>query len=283
MDESIKQFMEDKSLDARETIIARITNDISSKSYDLVELVQRMGLYLVSSDPFQRADAISLLCSVAERITMDFKSSSVILEFLAERLHDQMRYSQSLVTLSKGDYFTAEFAETLIKRIFAELSVQSFPQGVRSNVFKIFHYLLSKYDTDTLDTLAKSIPHLKSRQMKDVSMKFWEYLQNSTFGQINGDEFTSVAGVVEACVKRLSAEPRKPGQPAALDEFLLNFVKETLSNLRNSETTRLDEILPFINATCSSEPSFFYVTSNVLPEAIGALKARRILAENGYC
>ncbi|KAJ3196942.1 Intraflagellar transport protein 74 [Irineochytrium annulatum] len=122
---------------------------IIGRQSTVLELVTALGPHLVSTEPFERANGTSLLSAVTQRVidTVDANTSSVLLRFFLDRLHDQLSVAPILkvvyALLNNG--IPADEALTIPERMFGELNIQNFPHGVRYDAYNIFMALIQKH------------------------------------------------------------------------------------------------------------------------------------------
>ncbi|KAJ3415076.1 hypothetical protein HDV05_005602 [Chytridiales sp. JEL 0842] len=148
MDAAITQFFADPASQSAQAAVTQIVQGILQGPATLLNLVERLGPQMTSSDPFERANAIALLSSVireGRKALFEKVSVSVLLEFYVERLHDQPSVAELLSgllsMLEEKAVPTSDVAQ-IPRKIFAELNVQTFPQPVRLSCFNIIQILL---------------------------------------------------------------------------------------------------------------------------------------------
>ena len=73
---------------------------------------------------------------------------NVLCTFYTDRMHDQQSVSSlmdGLLILLKTNKVNSEILSRIPTQIYSELNVQSYPQGVRFGIFKIFEWILTHH------------------------------------------------------------------------------------------------------------------------------------------
>ncbi|CAF3654754.1 unnamed protein product [Rotaria sordida] len=146
----IEKFVNDR----HETIVNQLGQLLITKELKLVDFIISIGDYLQSIELSKRSLALTLVANVVEYLPNTFLEPNEIhhlVVFTSAKMSDHHVLIQSCVQLfrilAKQSAINDDDCITMIKSIFSDVYVQSFPQGSRYNVFVILlHFLLHRLD-----------------------------------------------------------------------------------------------------------------------------------------
>ncbi|CAM4866542.1 unnamed protein product [Rotaria socialis] len=140
--------------DRDETIVSQLGQLLKTKELALVDFIVSIGDHLQSTELSKRSIALTLGANVLEHLPSTFLESNEIhhlIVFLSAKMSDHHILVQPSVQLfrilAKQAAICDDDCLLIIKAIFSDVYVQSFPQASRYNVYVIFlHFLLYRLD-----------------------------------------------------------------------------------------------------------------------------------------
>ncbi|UJR33379.1 hypothetical protein I4U23_020827 [Adineta vaga] len=149
-----RTLIEKYANDRDETVISQLGESLKTKKLSLLDFILNIGDYLQSTELSKRSIALILIANVLNSLPQTFLESHEIhhlLVFIIAKMTDHHILAQPAVDLffilAKQSSITDEDCMIMIKSIFSDVYVQSFPQASRYNVFVILlHFLFTRLD-----------------------------------------------------------------------------------------------------------------------------------------
>ncbi|CAF0896713.1 unnamed protein product [Adineta steineri] len=146
----IEKFVNDRD----ETVVNQLGQLLITKELTLVDFIVDIGDYLQSTELSKRSTALTLIGNILNHLPNTFLQSNEIhhlLVFIGAKMGDHHILAQPAVDLfrilAKQSTINDEDCVIMMKSIFSDVYVQSFPQASRYNVFVILlHFLLYRLD-----------------------------------------------------------------------------------------------------------------------------------------